>query len=152
MNHGSDFQDVRERRDVLRHADSLRHCTPEALELLAETLQPLRLAAGEALFVQDDPSNAVFLLAQGELYVQPGQGVGVRVPPGTWVGEFGVLLEHRRSATVRAVTDSVVLAISAEAFLALIQETPDLAVQLWKQTVRRLLDVESRLPEAPASA
>lgn len=152
MNPFPDFQDVKERRGALRCAASLRHCPSATLDLLAETLRPQRLAAGEALFARDDPPTAVFLLAQGELRVQPERGGGVRVQPGTWVGEFGVLLDRRRTATVRAVADSVVLAISAEAFLALIRETPDLAVQLWAQTIRRLLDVESRLPEASAAS
>ncbi len=93
-------------------------------------------AAGTDVFHKnDDPSDGAYLIAEGEagLYL-PVEGGPERLiasaMPGTLVGELGLIRGEPRSLGMRAQTDLVALRISAEAFLAVVQNDAPTAFRL----------------------
>lgn len=79
--------------------------------------------AGEAVVEQGDPATHFYVLKSGEMEVSQQTGDGSVRPirrhsPGDTFGEVGILRRSPRTATIRAVTDSVVLQLPAEEFVA----------------------------------
>jgi NTE family protein/lysophospholipid hydrolase len=105
----------------LRSNELFRGLPAEALAVLADSLTPVRLAAGEPLFRQGDAGDALFLVKEGRLAVSaeagtgPPRAVGV-VGPGECVGEGALLLSAPRAASVHAETPALLLALSRQTF------------------------------------
>ncbi len=104
---------------------------------LTAALPERPLVAGETLFVEGDVSSSVVVLVHGELEVEAGGVVMSRlVSPGSFVGETGALLGQRRSATVRAVADSLIREIGdPDEFFA---AHPQLGLEVARQLAGRL--------------
>lgn len=103
-----------------------------------DALQPCTCRGGDWLFRQGDEADSLYLLARGRLQVWiESQDHNVRrehfvaeVGPGETVGEISLLTGDRRSASIRAVRDSLLLRMDAAAFDRLARERPELVRRL----------------------
>lgn len=89
------------------------------LEILAESVPTSRVEAGEIVVEEGDTSTQMFVVVAGELEViKKGESGGdVRVAvlgPNDWFGEMSILDVQPRSASVRAVAPTLVLAVTAD--------------------------------------
>ncbi len=91
---------------------------PIAVARLASRLEPVELDAGTTLLHEGDPGDRAYLLETGELVAEQGGREIGRVRPGAIVGEIALLHNAPRMATVRAVTDSRLLVIERDEFIA----------------------------------
>ncbi|MGZ6804028.1 MAG: MFS transporter [Nocardioidaceae bacterium] len=89
---------------------------------LRETAEPVRVKAGQLLFAQGEASDAAYLVRSGRLAVVDGDATVAVVGRGAVLGELGLLTGGTRSASVRAVRDSVLWRMTAEAFRAAADE------------------------------
>ena len=89
---------------------------PQSLERLARSLQQVEIAAGTVLFGAGDVGDRFYIVESGELAVDLATGTKVE-GPGRWVGEIALLRDVPRTATVRAKTDAVLLALDRDEFL-----------------------------------
>jgi len=64
---------------------------------------------------------------------------------GQYAGEMGLLTGAQRSATIQAVEDTEVVEIDQEAFLQLIHEQPQVALDLMQQLAHRLHETTEEL-------
>jgi NTE family protein len=111
-----------------------------------DALQACVCRGGEWLFRQDDPGDALYLLARGRLQVwitttdqgEQHETMVAEVAPGETVGEISLLTGGRRSAGIRAVRDSLLLRMDAAAFDRLGRERPQLIRQLAGSIAERL--------------
>ncbi len=81
----------------------------------------VKLAAGDVLFRQGERGELIYHIESGlmEVYRELADGgteVLARTEAGNYVGELGPILNLPRSASVRAVTDSVVIGYTVRAF------------------------------------
>jgi len=100
----------------------------EARHALAGSAGHHLFCTGEAIVRQDAEGDSMFVLMKGQARVvlEPsGQEVAV-IPEGGFFGEMSMLTGDRRTATVRAVGDVMVLEISAKEFRELALAHPDL--------------------------
>jgi putative ABC transport system ATP-binding protein len=79
------------------------------------------LAAGATLFEQEDASDYIYVIDEGEIDIVRVLADGTeerleRLGPGQYFGELGPLLGFRRSASARAATDARLTAYSPRAF------------------------------------
>ena len=79
------------------------------------------LAAGELLFCQGDRGDLIYHVESGllEVYRELADGTSealARVEPGNYVGELGPILNLPRSASVRALEDTVVVGYTVRTF------------------------------------
>ena len=102
----------------------------DTLEELALQLSPERLATGETIVRQGDPGDKLYVISQGqaEVFVEDaGREVRVNVlNAGDYLGEYALLTNQPRSATVRAAQPTEVFSLSRHNFLALIEREPEL--------------------------
>jgi peroxiredoxin (alkyl hydroperoxide reductase subunit C) len=98
------------------------------LEALAERAENLSFSAGETIVAEGDPAEHFYVIARGEVAVTrrtpEGEVIDLAVlGPGQFFGEVGILAETRRTATVRAVTDVDLLALSWREFQDTLEES-----------------------------
>jgi predicted acylesterase/phospholipase RssA/CRP-like cAMP-binding protein len=103
---------------------------PSILDELEPRLDWVTLVGGEVLFEQGGPGDCVYLGAHGRLRAtvddprEPGGRVVGEIGRGEIVGEMALLTGAPRSATVRAVRDTVLIRMSREAFDRLLEDHP----------------------------
>jgi CRP-like cAMP-binding protein len=83
----------------------------EEARQVAGLLSTIDLENGEALFLQGEPSTAVYLLISGEVQIRIERSDGsphtlVTLGPGAIIGEMGPLTDAPRGATCLASTDT----------------------------------------------
>jgi CRP-like cAMP-binding protein len=125
---------------------------------LSASCQGLRYTRGDVLFEEGDPATDAFLIVTGRLGVYVGVAPLERQvsegKPGEIIGESGLLDPFaRRIATVRAVTDCEVLAISPDTMLALASSRAMVAIELsvLSAMARRTRAANARLEAALAA-
>jgi NTE family protein len=134
-----------------------RNLPTEALEAIAARLRRQSFASGEVVFRKGEPSDSMYLVRSGQVDVVLEGDVGVhreREPlaslgAGSFVGELGLLLNEPRSATLLAVTDTDLLALSRTDLDDLLESHPAVAVDLSRELSRRLVATNRRIA-APA--
>jgi CRP-like cAMP-binding protein len=104
------------------------------------------IPAGTVLFVQGDSASEMFAVASGKLEISVN-GVSVEiVEDGGIVGELALVNhESPRTATVTALTDSVVVPVTEDEFLRHVHSTPFFALQVLRITAERLRRANARL-------
>ena len=125
---------IKTERHVAAAADQLSSISlfktldAEARHALANAAGHHLFCAGEAIVRQDAEGDSMFVLVKGRARVtlEPsGQEVAV-IPAGGFFGEMSMLTGDRRTATVKAVDDVMVLEIAAKDFRELALSHQDL--------------------------
>ncbi|HEY7131166.1 MAG TPA: MFS transporter [Candidatus Limnocylindrales bacterium] len=106
-----------------------------ALERALGRLVETPVAAGTAVVLQGEPADRFYIIERGAFLVSQLTDAGTemelrRLGPDDVFGELGLLRRAARSATVRAATDGVVLALEREQFLDLVGRATSLRTQL----------------------
>lgn len=108
------------------------------------TLQP-----GQELFRKGDAGRHMYVVKAGALQVIDGNQVFETVSPGGIVGEMALISDEPRSATVRAVTETVVVPIDERRFSFMTQRTPFFALRVMKVMSARLRAMNDRSTSLP---
>ena len=106
--------------------------------MAVERVRLIQLAAGEILFSQGDPGDALYVVAWGEIAVLAPQEIA-RLSEGEFFGEIALLADRPRNATVRATVDSQVLAIDRALLGDLVAGSPELLKVLLRFLRERLV-------------
>jgi CRP-like cAMP-binding protein len=136
-----------DRMFALRGASSFAAMSLEAVGQLAADTEELRLQPGETLWKVDDPSRFATLVVHGVAVCSPPGGATFRVGPGSHVGAFDVMAEQPRWFECRAETAVVALRMSGGSILDVLEDHPEVAVHMLRDTARRLNRVFDRLAE-----
>lgn len=142
--------DRAEVRLLLAGVDLLRSLKPEEMDRLAQGAAKLAYAAGEVLFHQGDPGETLYVVRHGRVAVSVKGGEGrdvavAQLAAGAFFGEMSLLTGEPRSATIRADTDTQVLAVSKALIGDLLQTDPDLAARLAAVLEARQADRQAKL-------
>lgn len=120
----------------------------DALQALVANLQLASLERGELLFREGDPSDALYVIVEGEVAVQtkgPPRADRSRLGPGAFIGEVALMTDQPRSATVVCTqpaellridrhTLSRVLANHGDVLRAVLRFVRDRLVDRWMRT------------------
>ncbi len=123
------------------------------LEALAGEAEPRELRRGEILVRQGEPSDALYFVLSGRFTVHL-EGVVepiAEIAQGQPIGEIGFFAGLPRTATVTALRDSRVLAITRERFRELSDSSPQLRDAVIVSLARRLSESVDAAAKAPAS-
>jgi NTE family protein/lysophospholipid hydrolase len=119
-----------ERIPFLSSTEIFHDIEQTALLDLAAQVEELHLEAGETLFRQGDPSDAIYLIVSGQVCVLdagPGhpEKVLAQLGPGQPVGELALWAGGVHSATVRTVSEVRALKLSREGFERFAKDHPE---------------------------
>lgn len=111
------------------------------LETIASRFTAQFVQREQVLFQQGDVGDQFYLIARGEVevLVRNAQGMDQKIDAmrdGDYFGETALLHDAPRNATIRTVTDSLLLVLPKQTFLALLDELPALRVAVDKQIER----------------
>ena len=108
-------------------------------------MQVVTVAAGETVFRIGDPSEAVYLIEEGEIAISVGAGIEVaRLHAGELFGESGILEARPRSATAVATVVTRLLVTEGEIFAKAFGMDNDRALSLVKLLCARLRNTTQR--------
>jgi MFS family permease len=88
------------------------------LEQLAGQLVPVRVAAGQTIFVQGDVGDRFYVIADGTVEVSVDDGVASTLGPGDFFGEIALIRDVPRTATVSAQSDVELYGLERDNFIA----------------------------------
>ncbi|HUZ90333.1 MAG TPA: cyclic nucleotide-binding domain-containing protein [Methylocella sp.] len=97
------------------------------------TLQP-----GQVLFEKGEAGHHMYVVQSGEVQVHDGNRYFESMSRVGIVGEMALISESARSATVRAISESVVIPIDERRFSFLAQQAPFFAIRVMRVMSTRL--------------
>jgi CRP-like cAMP-binding protein len=110
----------------------------DALARVAAMVTSATVAAGHVLIEAGHPANGLFVLEEGRAVAELPDGGTVEFGPGKFFGELALLTDRNRTARVRTVTESTVMALSRSDFLALVESEPKIALAMLRALADRL--------------
>ncbi|NJD25836.1 MAG: cyclic nucleotide-binding domain-containing protein [Betaproteobacteria bacterium] len=115
-------------------------------ELFSHNPEIVRVAAGQALFVQGEAGHLLYVLTTGTAEIRVNDRVVETIRHGSIVGEMGIVSPGPRSATVVALSDCEFVAVDEKRFLFLVQQTPFFATQVMRVMAERLRALNQLVP------
>ena len=129
-----------------------RKIEPSKLKLLAFTSERLTFQDGHRLFAQGDAGDAAYIIIDGSAEVKintdGGEITVASLGKGDVVGEIAILCDVPRTASVDASTKVVTLKITKELFFKLINEFPQISIEIMRELAARLERTNTQLREA----
>ena len=125
----------------------------DCVRSLAEVVSWSTIPGGNTLFSQGEPSTEIYITSSGLLGAYTRNNFGEetlvgRIGSGELIGEMGCVAGEPRSATIRALRTSQVLAVSWEAIEPLARAHPSLMLSLCRTVIGRLRGVmEGKRPQ-----
>jgi len=133
-------------RTILSQQPLFRCLTEEQVDALVPRARVAYYGEGERLIQQGAAGESMFILVEGEASVAvEGAGSPQRVAAlkaGDCFGEMSLLTGERRSATVSAETDCVVVEIDKAVLARTLKESPELLTQLGGLLAERQMQTE----------
>lgn len=119
-------------RDLLRQVTYFQNLTDLELRQLIEIGYRQRLETSKILFREDEPGDAFYIILSGsvEVFVEKMNKHLTTLQAGNFFGELSLMLGIPRTATVRALEDTILFVINNKGFEKLLQEQPELAEQI----------------------
>jgi CRP-like cAMP-binding protein len=123
---------------------------PPELERVTEITRERTYPKNSVILFEDDPGDALYVVAQGQVKVvligEDGREVILSVlGEGMFFGEMALIDDEPRSAHVIAMEDSTLLVLRREDFESILKQTPSIALALLRELSRRLRRVDEKV-------
>ena len=131
---------------LLREVEYFKHLTDLELRQLIEVGYRQRLRSEEFLFHENDPGDAFYLILSGsvEVFVEAIDKHLNNLGTGQFLGELSLMLGIPRTASVRALEETILFAINKEGFQKVLTERPDLSEQIIQEIVKHKEELSER--------
>ncbi|HEY3060070.1 MAG TPA: cyclic nucleotide-binding domain-containing protein [Chloroflexota bacterium] len=114
----------------LKKSSPFAQLAPDAVQRLVRDMRPQSVAAGEVVIREGDAAERFYVIRSGRVEVLEGTRRVRTMETGECFGEVGLMAERRRTATVRAITETELLTLDRPAFDHLLREQPSLRNRL----------------------
>lgn len=138
------FASQDEQVEFLKSADIFKPLSDETLVLLSQSCEKVALNPGEFLFQEGENGDAMFMILSGELSIEKQNTAIANRGKGDHLGEMALFEpEFPRSASAKAVAESILLRIAKEQFQEFFTTNPKLLVEVLKKiSLRSVEDVQ----------
>lgn len=121
----------------------------ETRQQLAAQMKPVKIAAGQTLFQEGAPLLDLYLVRKGQMSVnikhQDSEQLLKTVETGAVVGEMAIAAGGRRTATVRANTDCILMKLDGSDYSQLYNGSPQLQELLKKRKLIHIAETRDML-------
>ena len=127
----------------LKSASLFEKISSEKIVDMVPIVHEIAIKKGETFINKGDEGDCLYILVEGEVVAtddQQGRTVLRVVEKREVIGELAVLSEQPRTAYCTAQTDVVALRIDKGDFWKLINEQPQIAIEVMKVLVQRYID------------
>ena len=141
-----------DREDMLEKVPIFAGLDRRHLKQLSKVMVPRTFKSGEVIFNENDQAAGFFVITSGKVDVvrdadsDKPQALAT-LGSGDFFGEMALFEGQARSATVRALEDTELLAMTRWDFSAELNSNAEIAVAVLETVVRRLRELEARLSE-----
>jgi CRP-like cAMP-binding protein len=143
---------LNEEVELLRKIPLFAKIEPSKLKLLAFTSERLTYQEEQTLFYQGDMGDAAYIIIEGAASILINTAKGeievARLGKGDMVGEIAILCDVPRTATVKAATELTTLKVTKELFFRLVNEFPQISIEIMRELAMRLERTNAQLREA----
>jgi len=145
---------LNEEVEVLKGVPIFAKMEPARLKLLAFTGERMTFGAGQEVCHQGDLGDAMYVILGGAADVlketETGQIRVAELKKNGFFGETAILLAAPRNATIKASESLLTLKISKDMFYSLVEEVPQMAIEVMRVLAHRVEDTTQKLAEATA--
>ncbi|MCH8200752.1 MAG: cyclic nucleotide-binding domain-containing protein [Chloroflexi bacterium] len=135
------------REDLLKSVPIFSELGRGDLSRLAKLMVERTIKAGDAVIEENDQAAGFFVVSSGKLEAERQGKTLATYGPGDFFGEMALFEGFPRSATVRAVEDSELLAMTRWDFTAELKNRPQIALSMLPVLVRRLREADQKLAD-----
>ena len=133
--------------ESLRSIPLFSSVQPDDLETIASLLIERRFPKHKTIVEEGLPGDYMYIIREGRVQVSKLSDDGREkilefFDAGDFFGEMSLLDNAPRSASVRTLIDSRVLALSRADFLNVLRKSPDLAMSVIQELTRRIREVD----------
>lgn len=130
--------------DFLKSSELFTQLPKSSISAISKSVQIEYIEGKKCLFKQNSASSSMYVLMYGLLCVikedQQGKSIKIgEIKSGSVVGEIGCLFDEKRTASIYAVRNSVLLKITHKSFLSLAKDHPEIIFNISKASVKRLV-------------
>lgn len=140
----------------LRNVPLFADLSDEDLEQVCQQVEEVRLLPGEMLFEEGSPGKHAYVIKEGQIEIYKeanGHDVQLSVrQSGEMIGEMSLLESAPRSASGRALTDTLLLALSQGALEKLLNTSPSAARTMLHTVTSRLRSTQLTLSQSEKMA
>ena len=141
---------------VLRQIPLFSNIDTAKLKLMCFASERLVFKSGEVLFRQGEAGDSAYILIAGEADVISETPTGpltvATLKRNDIIGEIAILCDVPRTATIKAATELTALKVTKELFFRMIQDFPEMAVEIMRVLAQRLEATTAQLTAARAAA
>lgn len=132
--------------DLLRQVKYFENLNDIELRQLIEVGCRQKLGSQEFLFRENDPGDAFYIILSGsvEVFVETIDKHLTNLEAGKFFGELSLMLGIPRTASVRALEDTVLFAINCQGFQKILTERPDLSEQIIQEIAKHQEELSER--------
>jgi len=139
-----------DKREVLRSIPLFRSLGDKDLDEIAELLIERRFRARATIFEEGSVGEYMYVIREGEVKVSKMSDDGREkvlelLGPGLFFGEMALLDQEPRSASIKAITDCILLALSRNDFIGLLRRNPEISLVLLRELTRRLRETDEEV-------
>jgi len=139
----------KEALDSLRTIPLFAVVDDEALEALADLLIERRIPKHQTIVEEGLSGDYMYVIRDGQVKVTKLSGDGREkilelLGPGDFFGEMSLLDNAERSASVKSLTETRILALSRKDFLKELRRNPDLAMAVIQELTRRVRQMDEQ--------
>lgn len=117
----------------------MSHTTSFDFGLLARNGVKLQtFQAGEKIFVTDDEAAVMYVVREGKVNIMASGVVLESIGPGGLFGEMALIDGAPRSATAIAIEETEAAPIDRQAFLFMVRQSPDFALEVMSVLAARI--------------
>ena len=142
-----------ERVIFLKEVPFFQGMTIDQLKVLANICEEEFFAEDTPIFAQDDPGGALYVVVSGRVAIErEGQRRGAIVRLATvdahaYFGEMSLFDRGPRSASARAIQDTLTLRLRREPLVALVRQYPDLSLELIDVLSQRVREANDKIAQ-----
>lgn len=141
--------------EILRRIPIFAKIDPAKLKLMAFASERVTYKPGQLLFKQGERGDAAFIVLHGtaDVLIDAADGL-LRVASlseNEIIGEIAILCDIPRTATVRAETELTTLRITADLFLRMLMDFPEMGVEVMRVLAHRLEQTTAQLRQVQAA-
>ena len=130
-----------DKNELLRKVSIFAEAGDDVIRSISRTLEELQVKQGRSIIKKGSSGDSMFILASGKVRIHDGNHVLARLTEGQVFGEYALIDQSSRSASVTADTDSVVLKLNAGDFYRLAAEDHNILRGVLKVLIGRMRDM-----------
>ena len=135
-----------ERVLILKGADLLKDVGPRHLLRLADVAREIELTAGDTIYREEDPADALYLVVEGRVRITAGDRTTSEVGPGEAFGTWALVDDSSRGHRAECIEGGVALALHREEFYEVAAGDLQLLQQIVRVLAKRLRAVAQEHP------